>query len=149
MYRIKIRNIRKYIIVSIFIVLFPYLFTLALHSDKEIGWFDNEDYDLKILLESDGYTKKMSIERFIPYVLAYQMEADADEDELEKRSILIRTMLYALTDGNEYITADDMGIDYMTFVQMQAKYGDKADEAYEIFSSAVKNTEDETIKISK
>lgn len=141
-----VKNIKKYIVVIIFITMFPYFATMLIQYKEGIGWYDNDKYDLKILFENEGYTRKISIEQFLPYVLAYQMDAYEDEDELEKRAIVLRTLLYEFSDGKKYITSEDIGVNYYTYGQIKAKYGSNAEDVYEKYFAAVKNTEGETLE---
>lgn len=91
-------------------------------------------------IEYKNAKQKVSVEQFVAMVLAERIEYSREPEVLKAESVMIRTDINRLMNGNEGATAKNLGLDYKTVNDMKREWGNKYEEYYGLIVDAVAQT---------
>lgn len=103
-------SFRKSIIFWFILILVPILITPILSNKKSNG---NESLERMIIIEGNGFTRKMSMEEFIPFVLMEQMPIESPEELLKAQAVVIRTYILKTMGKEKEITSAKLGLPFI------------------------------------
>lgn len=76
----------------------------------------------QILIENDDYVMKMDVEHFIPCVLMAQLPVDSPIELLKAQAVVLRTYILKEMGNDTQINANQLGLPYITYAQMEEKW---------------------------
>lgn len=109
----------KTVLVSVTVLLLPFLLTLFLSSDKEKVSFD--ELDFTIYYEVDGSKEKLSFDEYLNGVVAANMPAGYEMEALKAQAVIARTYaLYNISvlqqkdSHKDSFTTSELGLSYIS-----------------------------------
>ena len=117
------RIIKKVTGITIFTLLFPFLFTLIFTGKTDAGIYTIEKSGKYIIVSGNGYEQELDVEEFIPCVLMSEMSIDASKEALKAQTVIIRTYIYKYMENKNEVTAEETGLDYIKYSELKKLWG--------------------------
>lgn len=141
-------KIKPWAALIVFLIGFPVIVTLIFGTGKDN---ESENYTLmekEVIINRQGYERRMDVEKFIPCVLAAQMRRDSPKEALMAHAIVIRTYIVYMLKNKDSISSEELALPYVTYEQMLGNSKDKKEfvENYEYLTRIIEKT---NLKIMK
>lgn len=103
-------EIKKVLVFWLIIILVPILVTSFFSNKKKK---EDELLERKIIVEGNNFTREMTMEEFIPFVLMAQMPIDSPKELLKAQTIVIRTYILLRMGMDNKITSTKLGLPFI------------------------------------
>lgn len=133
---------KKNIILIFISIIIVYLIILSCVDGKTAKSYDIKSYGKTIILNEE---ESIDIEKFIPLVVMDTLPVDSEEELLKMQLVITRTFIvYRMKDAKE-ITAEELGLSYVSYAELESKWGTKFIDKYNKLQKLVYNTNLEII----
>lgn len=136
---------KKVIILICISLLIPYIVTLIFVNREKLNYktYEIKESGKNIIL-SEG---TLDMEKFVPLVLMTRMDIEEEEEVLKVQSILIRTYIAGkLKEAkSNSIKIEDLKLKYVTYSELEKKWGNNFSKNYNYLNKIICNTEMEII----
>lgn len=107
----------KKIILFWFVLILISIFITAIFSNKKSN--DNDSIERKIIIECSGFSREMSMEEFIPFVIMAQLPIDSPEELLKAQSVVVRTYILKTMGDETEITSSKLKLPFILPEQLK------------------------------
>lgn len=133
-------NIAVIIFISLFTLLFPYIVTIMNIKKADVRIFKPDMSGKYVTISNGSETVEMDVELYIPLVLYSVMPDNYEEETLKAMTVIIRTYIMHKMDGAAKINAEELGLPYTTYAELEKKWGTKYEEKYNYTMKLIENT---------
>lgn len=100
------------------------------------------EYKRTVIVTRNDREAEISVEEFLPYVLAAQIPADFGPETLKVQAVLARTYIYGVMDGKSRVYEEELDMDALSMEQMKNLWGENGfAKMYAKLQTAVKETD--------
>lgn len=127
-------------LVTLFSLFFPYIVTSLKIEKNQIKIFQPEKMNKTIIVSSNSQNTQMDIEEYIPLVLYTMLPYDYEEEALKAQIVIIRTYILQKMGDNKSILADNIGLPYTSYTELEKKWAGKYEERYNFTMKLISQT---------
>lgn len=138
-------NIAVVSFVSLFTLLFPYIVTIINMKKADVRIFKPDMIGKYVVISNGSENVEMDIELFVPLVLYSVMPESYEEETKKAMAVIIRTYIIHKMDGAGKISAEELGLPYTTYKELEKKWGTKYEEKYNYTMKLIENTNKQII----
>lgn len=142
------RQIILIIITASFSMIFPFAITTYKMDSQKVRIYKPDMLGKNIVMQTGNNKETMDGELFIPLVLYSIMSDEYEEETLKSMIVIIRTyMLYNMKDNKE-ISAENLGLPYTTYSELEKKWGKDYEKKYQYTMKLLDETNGDVIKFN-
>lgn len=86
---------------------------------------ENGQWERNVIVTWNDTEQKLSVEEFLPYVLAAQIPANFGPETLKAQAVLARTYIYGIMDGRSEVYEEELDMDAFSVEHMKKFWGEQ------------------------
>ena len=134
-------NIILITFVTAFSILFPFSITIYKMETQKIKTYKPDMLGKSVILNTGNEKETIDVEMFIPLVLYSAMSDEYEEETLKSMIVIFRTYILNMMGENDSINAENLGIPYTTYSELEKKWGKKYEKKYMNTMKLLKETD--------
>lgn len=138
-------NIIFITLIVAFSILFPFGVTMYKMESEIVKVHKPDMLGKTIVLNSGNEKESLDVEMFIPLVLYSSISDEYEEETLKSMIVIFRTYILYSMGENESINAEDLGLPYTTYSELEKKWGKKYEKKYMNTMKLLKETNNKAI----
>lgn len=113
-----------------FSMLFPYSITMYKMESGKIKTYKPDMLGKTVVLNTGNEKETMDVEMFIPLVLYSAISDEYEEETLKSMIVIFRTYILNMMGKDNSINAENLGIPYTTYTELEKKWGKNYEKKY-------------------
>ena len=138
-------NIIFIVIIVTFSMLFPFSITMYKMESQKIKIYKPDMLGKNVVLNAGTEKETLDVEMFIPLVLYSAISDEYEEETLKSMMVIMRTYILYSMGENDSVNAEDLGLPYTTYSELEKKWGKKYEQNYMNTMKLLKETNNEVI----
>ena len=138
-------NIILITFITAFSMLFPFGVTMYKMESGKVKIYKPDMLGKTVVLNSGEEKESIDVEMFIPLVLYSAISDEYEKETLKSMIVIFRTYILYSMGENESINAEDLGIPYTTYSELEKKWGKNYEKNYMNTMKLLKETDNKVM----
>lgn len=131
--------------ITAFSMLFPFFVTIYKMDSQKIKTYKPDMLGKNVILNTGKEKETIDVQMFIPLVLYSAISDEYEEETLKSMIVIFRTYILYMMGENDNINAENLGIPYTTYSELEKKWGKNYEKKYKYTMNLLKETDNEVI----